>query len=317
MNRYFFILLFYLSLNIVCYGQNIIVKGSVFQSESIALKRDIRLSLNDTLANLIKNNDEKTLKKFYKKKSNWKKYIITPNKNGQFKIKAGLKDSITFRANQHYTKKFSVSDLIKLDSIHIRLDAKPCDDDPCNEKSKLIILKGQKVKFEKGNYNYCNTISMNSEWAASYSIDFLIYGDYENEMIDFKVSVHARQPSVQKSKNVVLYINNSCGKFVLTRNGYDPVFKTKNGKWATNYQSFYLSKIPEKLRPKPEKIEFIEPVIINFHESWDENYISERWFEPYYTIQGRTAIANYGFYLEDAVKIRLAYLNKFYETLSD
>ncbi len=317
MDKIICFIVFSFSINFIGWSQTVNIKGHAFNSTTNYKNNNISVSINDTLHKLLNHEDEIKLRQFIDIKTNWKKYWSGTNSKGKFRIKADINDSITFRSSKHYKKSFLVSDLMKLDSIKIILKSLPCEDAPCDYKSTLIVVKGKKISYEEGNYNYCNHISMDSEWAASYKIDSLIYGDYDKQNIDFKVSVHASYPTFQNYTDVILYINNSCNKYTLTRGGYDIIYKTRNGKWATKYSAFYLNHIPENLRPQPQPIDFLQPVVIEFHESWDDNYISERWYEPYYTINGRSAIANYGFYLGDAVKIRLAYLNEFYNIVPD
>jgi len=312
MNKLFSILLVIFSINLDINCQTVKIEGTAFNTYKTRKDKRVGIVVNDTLNTLLKKGNEETLKDFANNKSNWKKYITRTNRRGKFKIYADIKDSISFVSSKHTKKSFLVDDLLKLDNINVNLKLINCDDYKCKLKPKLLIVSGQKVSFEPKEYNHCTSNSLNSEWSAEYSVDSLFYGNYKNTKINFKVSLHAAKPSVQKYENVILYIYNSCDRYSLLRGGYDAIYRTKNGEFATTYSTFFLNKIPEKLRPKPKKINFIEPVIIKFHKNWDDDYISKRWYEPYYTIKDRTAIANYGFYIEDVIKIKSFYLKEQY-----
>lgn len=313
MNKFIllFVLLFFSYSNSYC--QTFEIEGFAFNTFSSKKRKRVSIVVNDTLLKLLKKGNEKKLKIFTNDKSNWKKYLTSTNRKGKFKIKANIKDSLIFKSNRHKRKSFLVSDLIKLDKINIELELINCDDYKCKSKPKLLIVTGQKISFETKEYNYCTSNTWNSEWSAEYRIDTLLHGNYSKKSINYEVSLHASRPSVQKYTNVILYLKNLCDKYYMHRGGFDAIYKTKNGKWATTYSGYFLSKMTEDNKPKPVKLDFIEPVIINFHESWDDEYISKRWFEPYYTVNDRKAIANYGFYLEDAVKIKKAYFDEFYD----
>ncbi|OIQ22826.1 hypothetical protein [Lacinutrix sp. MedPE-SW] len=293
------------------YSQEVTIEGYAFNTFASKKDRKVSVTINDTINKLLEAENYEALREFGENKTNWKKYTTTTNRKGKFKIKAKLNDSLTFTSKKHKTQHYLVSDLFKNEEIKISLKRIDCNDYKCNEEPKLLIFSGSKIDLKKAKYNYCTSNLMNSEWIAKYTVDSLHHGDYTDKNITFLISLHASTPSFKENENRLVYLYNFCNNYKDIKIS-DPIYKTKNGNWATNYSNFFLNKIPKELRPEPTKIDFLEPVVINFHESWDEEYISKRWYEPFYTIKGRTAIANYGFYIEEAIKIKLAFMKKYY-----
>jgi len=293
---------FIFSTNILL-GQIVEIKGFAFSSSE---NQRVNVQINDTINKLIRLDKIDLLSNF--SKNQFKKLITQTNRRGKFKIKAHLDDSLSFRAHLDLKKTYAVSDLINKDTVSIQLEKKTCWNE-CKENVELIIIRGRKLNFKKSRYDDCEYGSINSNWEAIYSVDSILQGNYNNDTIKFKVSVHARQPTVQNYDNVILYIYKKCDLYTMLRNGFDPIYKTKTKKWAGIYTNGYLSKIPLDIRPKAKHLDFNTPVEIKFHKSWDDDYISNRWYEPYYSVKDRKAIANYGFYVNDLINIRIAYIN--------
>jgi hypothetical protein len=88
---------------------------------------------------------------------------------------------------------------------------------------------------------------------------------------------------------------------------YYDVYKTKDNRWASPYAwlAYYLCKFREDcvLPVKPQKILFEKEVSFDLSVYSDMEYIKRRYPSPYFDIKDNRAIAVYGHYLEDLLKL--------------
>lgn len=86
---------------------------------------------------------------------------------------------------------------------------------------------------------------------------------------------------------------------------FDPLAKTKEGRWAGPYSSEYGHPYNKHTTFKPVKIDFVEEISfpINFtNEDGKEFTLSYQ--EPYFKTVGNKAIAVYGNYIPELFKLR-------------
>lgn len=288
-------------LSINCYSQNVIVKGIVL--DSTKGRNKVEIVLNDTLNKLIKlENGFESYKKLY---DNTKLRKET-NKDGSFEFKAKKSDSLYFSSWRHITKSYSVNDIYKNKKLRIILDPEVCEQYiKCEEKNpQLYVFIGEKinVSYAKRKY-YCNIISMDSQYDAEYKILENVYGNYENEIIKFSTYDHYGKPAFGEFRNVLLYVRKYCDKLIHIKYQFADVYKTKNNRWATPYQSDDYNRIKDKDKFVPEVINFAEPVEYDIKGASQE-YIERRFPKPYYEIKDDKAVAVYGNYIEEAFEIK-------------
>lgn len=228
------------------------------------------------------------------------------NRDGSFKIKAFPKDSIIFTSNRHIRKAYKVSELVKLNRIEIKLEAGGCEEYiSCEKKPKLYVFIGKKIKVNEyvEQKKYCDIISMDSKFEAKYEIIESIYGDYPNKIIEFEGYEHGvMSKSFYDYKYVLLYVGDYCGTLTHIKYQYDPLYKTKDGKWASPYNYYEYRRLKDKNNITPEKIAFKKN--LKFKIPQNAYYKDSIFKEPYYEIKNNNAIAKYGNYPKELFELK-------------
>lgn len=302
--KYIVILIF-----INCYSQKVIVKGIAL--DSTKGRNQVVITLNDTLNKLLKteNGYESYLKSYENK--NFRKLA---DKSGHFKFKAKPTDSLYFSSFRHITKQYLVKDLLKNKNLKILLDPEVCEKYiKCEEKNpQIFVFVGEKIEVDYAKRkNYCNMISMDSKFNAKYKIIKNVFGDFQNGTIKFSAYDHYGKPAFGEYKNVLLYVGKYCNELFHIKYQFADVYKTKNNRWATPYQSDDYRRLKDESLFKPEIIDFAEPVEYDI-KSASKEYIDKRFPKPYYQITDEKAIAIYGNYIEEAFELKKEILLKSY-----
>jgi hypothetical protein len=307
MNKIKYLILF---LTINCYSQNVIVKGIALDSSKES--NNVVIIINDTLNKLLKLENGFVS---YEEQYENKKLRKETNKDGSFEFKAKKTDSLYFSSWRHITKSFSVNDLYKTKNLKIILDSEVCEEYiKCEEKKpQLFVFIGEKIKvsYAKRKY-YCNIISMDSQFDAEYKIVENVFGNFENDTIKFSAYDHYGKPAFGEFKYVLLYVGKYCDKLIHIKYQFAEVYRTKNNRWATPYQSDDYKRIKDKETFIPEIIDFAEPVKYDIKGNSQES-IERRFPKPYYEIKNDKAIAVYGNYVEDAFEIKKEAVLKSYD----
>lgn len=172
-----------------------------------------------------------------------------------------------------------------------------------NEKNnRLFVFVGEKIEitpipFRQGNFD--------AGLKAKYKVILNVYGDYNNDVIEFEAYDHYDAFPFLNYKNVMLYISEEDGKFYQEKYMYDPVFQTKNGRWAGPYSSDYDHSYNENTTVKIEKINFASDAVLPTKRI--DKYGKEMTFsyeEPYFKTVGDSARIVYGNYVEDLFQLK-------------
>jgi len=265
---------------LLCFSQEIIVKGKVY--DSYKNNNQIFIVKNDTLdkykkERLFGNYDsngnlyEKDVKQIdillydLPKKQEilnklWKnkKFVTKPDSLNNFVLKARLTDSLFFKSNYHLTKSYLVSDLIKNNKIDIKLELEPCEKWPSydGEPEELYAFVGRKTK------------------------------------------------TCYDHNTVLLYVLKYGEDLVHIKYLYDILYKTKQGNWASPlYPYFQDINKDSTYYLKPKKIDFEQPIILSYDTS-NENEIKKLFPEPYCKVDNGKIFITYGYDLTDLIKIR-------------
>lgn len=293
-------------INISIFAQNVVIKGIAI--DTTKGRNPVTVILNDTIHKIL-NSDKNIVnlinyKKFSKFFNDSKIKKVT-DKNGKFKFKAKITDSLYFSSFLHITKKFAVKDLIKIKDLKIKLDPEICHQYAnCEEKRpEFFVFVGEKINLNYAEkINYCNIISLDSKFEAHYKIVQKVFGDFKNDTIKFTVYDHYGTPAFGDFKNVLLFVGKYCNEFVHLKYKFADVYKTKNNKWATPYKSYDYKKLNEKGKFIPEIIDFEERIEFDIKNA-SKKYIEDIYPKPFYEIRDDKAIAVYGNYIEDAFGI--------------
>lgn len=179
----------------------------------------------------------------------------------------------------------------------------PKDTTNKNERNnKLFVFVGEKVDvtpipYEPGDFD--NGIK------AKYKILQRVYGNYGKDIIEFEAYDHYGTPIFTKYKNVLLFVSEYKGKYYQEKYMFDPVFKTKDGRWAGPYSDDYGHSYNNNTTVRPIKIDFAEEVSFPVKKTdEDGKEYTLTYPEPYFkTIEGN-AFAVYGNYIEELFKLK-------------
>jgi len=230
-------------------------------------------------------------------------FIARPDKMHHFSITADLKDSLVFKSYRHITQRHAVSDLIRRDTIQINLAEQPClPYQDCNQPAeKLYVFIAEKISVTYAiDTLYCNRISMDSKFNATYKIVKNLYGDFKGDSIKFIAYDHYGVPAFSHHKYVMLFVSQYCGKLIHEKYQYFDVYPTVNGRWASpgdpkRFDSSDTSQI------RLEKIPF---GTLTFDKIIDGIYNRMTFTEPYFKISGNCVEPIFGAYAEDLFEIK-------------
>ena len=277
------------------YSQKIDLVGIAQTSEN---RGYIMIVLNDTLKKLSQNYPDSLYQKMWKNKN----LICFSDENGKFSIKADLKDSLVFSSDRYISQTHKISKLfLNKDSINIVLQPKPCIEYiPCNEKNpELYIFIGGKIDVSSASQpNYCNRISMDSKSKSKYKILKKFTNNFIGDTIDFVSYDHFSKVKYDEFENVLLFVGKYCDSLIHQKYQFQPVYKMKNGKWASPiFEEYDLSK--RKSDKQPHKVKMAEPITISSCNSYGK--LEDIYKEPYFKIKKGKVYMLYGYYPEDLI----------------
>lgn len=172
-----------------------------------------------------------------------------------------------------------------------------------NERdNKLFVFVGEKIEVTHLPYTPGD---FDGSVKAKYLILQRVYGYYDQDTIEFEAYDHYGRFPFADYKNVLLYISEYKGKLYQEKYMYDPVFKTKDGRWAGPYSEDYRHSYNEHTTVKPEKIDFSEEVSYptKIRDDDGKEYTLS-YEEPYFKVVGDKAIAVYGNFVPELFKLK-------------
>ncbi len=168
--------------------------------------------------------------------------------------------------------------------------------DTCMEnpgvEGKLIVIVGEKVSVKilpqvPG--------TMDGKFLATYVIKELVCGKYNRDTISFIAYDHYGYPGFSNFKNAMLFLSDYDSIIYHQKYQFFDVYKTKNGRWASSYQS---DDYERSSGVRPEPIEFTEEVSYNIAGA-KKKLIKQYYPEPYFKITNNKAIAICGNYVPE------------------
>jgi hypothetical protein len=168
--------------------------------------------------------------------------------------------------------------------------------------NKLFVFVGEKIDVthiphQPGDFD--NGV------IAKYKILQPVYGDYHRDVIEFEAYDHYGTPKFVEYKTVLLFVSEYKGKYYQEKYMFDPLAKTKDGRWAGPYSSEYGHLYNKNTSIKPEKIDFAEEISFPTKITNDDgNEFTLSYEEPYFKKVGDKAIAVYGNYVPELFKLR-------------
>lgn len=266
------------------------------------------IALNDTIAKLHKLGlkDDKII--------NDKDILAYTDSNNHFSINARPSDTLFFKNNPrlYYPKKYAVSDLMNKKKLVIELESKPCiTPKECEQKipSKSYVFVGEKINISYADTSdYCY-MPMDSKYDATYKIEQEFGDHFPDSTITFTAYDHDfshRFLFEDYNANVLLFVEERCGELIHKRYKFYPVYKTKDGRWATPVET-YRSSYDKSEKNLYDNIIFDKSVSFDLPEQLSDEqmaqFIKNRFPEKYYTIKDGKAYPIMGRYAEDLAKL--------------
>jgi hypothetical protein len=174
------------------------------------------------------------------------------------------------------------------------------------DKDRLFVFVGEKIsvipfkpKLAKG------TTPMDNAFKARYKVIQTVFGNYDNDTIDFEVYDHYGDPPFSKFEFVLLYVTKgNDGKLYHEKYMYSDVYKTVDGRWAGPYEpQDFNDGFNKNTTAKPEPISFEKPVSFDVTKL-DKESIQEYYPEPYYKVKDGKAYVKMGNYAADLFKLK-------------
>ncbi|SET03214.1 hypothetical protein [Hymenobacter actinosclerus] len=234
------------------------------------------------------------------------RYVLATDSAGQFSLTVRLRDSVQFSAYRHFPQRFAVRDLQSQPQIRIQLVPQPCKEYmPCQEDAPAtFVFIGRKVRVNRAEQPYyCNRISMDSKFVGRYQVLSNVSGLLPDSVLEFTAYDHYGWPGFSRYETVLLFVSRYCGEYVQQKYMYYPLYKTIDGRWASPVMASDLKHPMAKKAPKPHKIAFAAPVEIDI-ANFDAEWVKEQYPAPYYRIASGKAIAEYGNFVDELVKIQ-------------
>lgn len=182
-----------------------------------------------------------------------------------------------------------------------------CMENP-DPNMKLLVIVGEKIDIKEGNppFEMMDNMLGYNKFIAHYLILQKVCGEYDKDTITFTVYDHYGFPPFGKFYHALLFLNNSKDEIYHESYQYFPLYKTKDGRWASSYPVDEYLRIKEKeSKIKPEKIEF-EPEVSYSIEGLTRSSTQKRFPEPFYKIDkiNKKAIAIWGNYVPELFQLK-------------
>ncbi len=169
------------------------------------------------------------------------------------------------------------------------------------EDNVLFAFVGKKVSVEPLPSKW---LSMDACFKARYAIQQKVYGQFQEDTIEFVVFDHYGIPAFSMFENVLLFVSAENGTYYHQKYMYNEVYRTKDGRWAGPYAKEDYQHSNNKNTPiKPIPIDFMEEVS---HPLGDDIQFQVKHFypKPYYKVEGKKVIAVYGNYVEELFALK-------------
>jgi hypothetical protein len=176
-----------------------------------------------------------------------------------------------------------------------------CMENPGSE-GKLIVIVGKKIDIKEVENPTFGLSLPYAKFIAQYKVLQKICGDYKKDEVTFTVFDHYGFPAFGNYKHALLFLANYNDTIYHEMYQYFPLYKAKDGRWASSYQ---FLEYDDETKIKPEKIEFAEEV--SYSTEGLTRTTTQRYYpEPYYHIDkvNKKAIAVWGNYVPELFQLK-------------
>lgn len=172
-----------------------------------------------------------------------------------------------------------------------------------NKPTNFYVFVGEKIEVKPFQpETEKDVILMDSAFKAKYRVIENLYGNYDENTIEFEVYDHYGVPPFSRYKNVLLFVSEHKGKLYHEKYQYFDVYKTKDERWASCGDPYRFDEYHRK-NFKPAKLEFEEPLFFELKELNDK-YVKSVFKAPYFKIIGNKAECLMGVYIDELFVIK-------------
>lgn len=176
----------------------------------------------------------------------------------------------------------------------------PDTDQPGTQKSDLFVFVGEKIAVDE--FTPPNgEVWFDFAFDAKYRVVEPVFGEFEGNLIEFKVYDHYGYPPFANTSHALLFVSKHEGKLYHEKYQYHAVYRTTDGRWASCGDPYLGMEYHRKpFTPKP--VGFEKPVVIDIGKYSKEQ--RKKFFgEPYYEIAGDKAVCKMGAYVDELFQI--------------
>ena len=131
-----------------------------------------------------------------------------------------------------------------------------------NDRPNLLVFVGEFIRINQLPKTYEYQYIVDFAYSAKYKVLQKVFGEFNNDTIEFEIHDHFGTPQFLKYKNVLLYLSQSPnGIWVHQKYLYSDVYQTVDGRWAGPFNLSDYSDISHKnIQIKPENIPFKDSI---------------------------------------------------------
>ena len=171
---------------------------------------------------------------------------------------------------------------------------------PGIQKSELFVFVGEKVEVVEVTPPH-GEIWFDEVFDAKYRVLESVYGEFEGNIIEFRVFDHYGYPPFAKHSHALLFVSKHKGKLYHEKYQYHTVYRTLDGRWAACGDP-YLGREYHRKPFSPKPLIFPEPVTFDLAE-FSEKQRKAIFVEPYFEIIEGRAVCRMGAFVDELFQI--------------
>ena len=176
-----------------------------------------------------------------------------------------------------------------------------------SDNHSLLAFVGEKISVDYFNpYEGTDQIPFDAGFKCKYKVMQWVYGKLPEDTIEFEAYTHRGSLFFDDYQNVLLFVSKSDDKLYHEKYQFFPVYRTKNGRWASCGDP-YLSDSRVGKGVPVLKLEFDSPPAFNFKvlsEKYSPEYVGAVFMEPWFNCHTDSATCNMGAYVEDLFRVK-------------
>lgn len=169
------------------------------------------------------------------------------------------------------------------------------------QKSDLFVFVGEKIEVVEVNPPN-GEVWFDSAFDVKYRVIESVHGEFEGNIIEFRVFDHYGYPPFAKHPHALLFVSKHKGKLYHEKYQYHTVHKTIDGRWAACGDPYLLGMEYHRKPFTPKPLRFAEPITFNLEE-YSEKQKQELFKQPYFEIVDGKAFCKMGAFVDELFQI--------------